>query len=122
MDSITCGTSGLGSIPIARSRNPVDAVGFTGFHPQERPIKSLVLDADGRGSLALGILDAAIRSLCSHLFDVFSSKWISSEQGTAFCAVGDDREQTIYAFVSCRLSRQASGMITTPAWRLVGKQ
>jgi hypothetical protein len=42
--------SAVGSIPIARSRNPVDGVGFTGFHPQERPIKSLVLDADGRGS------------------------------------------------------------------------
>src|SRR5258705_12269124 len=42
--------SDVGSIPIARSRNPVDAVGFTGFHSQERPIKSLVLDADGRGA------------------------------------------------------------------------
>jgi len=24
----------MGSIPIARSINPVDAVGFTGFHPR----------------------------------------------------------------------------------------
>ena len=117
--------SDVGSIPIARSRNPVDAVGFTGFHPQERPYK---IPRFGRRwtrvPLALDILDAAIGSLCSHLFGAFSSKWISSERagGTAFCAVSDDRKQTIYAFVSWRVARQASGMTTTPAWRLVGKR
>jgi hypothetical protein len=42
--------SNVVSIPIARSINPVDAVGFTGFHSQEHPIKFLVLDADERGS------------------------------------------------------------------------
>jgi hypothetical protein len=26
-------TSGVGSIPVARSINPIDAVGFTGFYP-----------------------------------------------------------------------------------------
>jgi hypothetical protein len=30
------------------SDRSVDAVGFTGFRPQKRPIKPLVLDADGR--------------------------------------------------------------------------
>jgi hypothetical protein len=38
----------VGSIPIARSINPVDAVGFTGFPPQNRPIKPSILDAVGR--------------------------------------------------------------------------
>ena len=37
--------SDVGSIPIARSINPVDAVGFTGFPPQIPPVKSTLLDA-----------------------------------------------------------------------------
>jgi para-nitrobenzyl esterase len=41
--------SDVGSIPIARSINPVDAVGFTGFHPPNLPIKCAILDAVGRG-------------------------------------------------------------------------
>jgi hypothetical protein len=36
-------------IPIARSINPVDAVGFTGFHSPNWRIKRAVLDAVGRG-------------------------------------------------------------------------
>ena len=39
----------LGSIPIARSINPVDAVGFTGFLPRKVPLKTTILDAVGRG-------------------------------------------------------------------------
>src|SRR4029077_4719620 len=42
--------SDVGSIPIARSINPVDAVGFTGIHPRHWPIKSPILDAVGRES------------------------------------------------------------------------
>src|SRR6266699_630651 len=42
--------SDVGSIPIARSINPVDAVGFTDFHPRNWPIKSGILDAVGRES------------------------------------------------------------------------
>ena len=41
--------SDVGSIPIARSINPVDAVEFTGFPPRKFPIKTRVLDAVGRG-------------------------------------------------------------------------
>jgi len=37
--------------------------------------------------------------------------WITSEQKTALCAVGDDRKQTIYAIVSWRVARH-SGPIT----------
>ena len=40
--------SDVGSIPIARSINPVDAVGFTGFSPQNFFLKPLILDAVGR--------------------------------------------------------------------------
>jgi hypothetical protein len=40
--------SDVGSIPIARSINPVDAVGFTGFPPSNWPINYRFLDADGR--------------------------------------------------------------------------
>jgi hypothetical protein len=40
--------SNVGSIPIARSINPVDAVGFTGFPPQKPPLNSPILDAVGR--------------------------------------------------------------------------
>jgi hypothetical protein len=43
--------SDAGSIPIGRSRNPVDAVGFTGFPPRNRPPKLAILDAVGRGIL-----------------------------------------------------------------------
>jgi len=57
----TSQASDVGSIPIARSINPVDAVGFTGFHPQNRPIKSAILDAVGRGFSGLRIqLDATL--------------------------------------------------------------
>ena len=38
----------MGSIPIARSRNPVDAVGFTGFPLRKSPLKPIILDAVGR--------------------------------------------------------------------------
>jgi hypothetical protein len=41
--------SDVGSIPIARSINPVDAVEFTGFPPPKFPTKTRVLDAVGRG-------------------------------------------------------------------------
>src|SRR6266480_8002666 len=41
--------SDVGSIPIARSINPVDAVGFTGFHTSKWFIKLRFLDAVGRG-------------------------------------------------------------------------
>ncbi|MGB7461503.1 MAG: hypothetical protein WBW14_01285, partial [Candidatus Acidiferrum sp.] len=44
--------SDVGSIPIARSINPVDAVGFTGFSPQNFFLKPLILDAVGRELLA----------------------------------------------------------------------
>jgi hypothetical protein len=40
--------SDVGSIPIARPINPVDAVGFTGFPSLKRSIKCCILDADGR--------------------------------------------------------------------------
>jgi hypothetical protein len=40
--------SDVGSIPIARSRNPVDAVGLTGFPVLISPIISWVLDVVGR--------------------------------------------------------------------------
>jgi hypothetical protein len=39
----------VGSIPIARSINPIDAVEFTGFLPPKFPIRTRVLDAVGRG-------------------------------------------------------------------------
>jgi hypothetical protein len=39
--------SDMGSIPIARSINPVDAVEFTGFLHPKFPIKTRVLDAVG---------------------------------------------------------------------------
>jgi len=42
-------SSDVGSIPIARSGNPVDAVGFTGFLHPKLPLKTRVLDAVGRG-------------------------------------------------------------------------
>ena len=42
-------SSDVGSIPIARSGNPVDAVGFTGFLHPKFPLKTRVLDAVGRG-------------------------------------------------------------------------
>ena len=42
-------TSDVGSIPIARSINPVDAVGFTGFPSRKLPLKPMILDAVGRG-------------------------------------------------------------------------
>jgi hypothetical protein len=45
--------SDVGSIPIARSINPVDAVGFTGFHSLNWPIKCAILDAVGRGFASL---------------------------------------------------------------------
>ena len=45
---LTSQTSDVGSIPIARSRNPVDAVGFTGFPPQKSPLIFPILDAVGR--------------------------------------------------------------------------
>jgi hypothetical protein len=38
----------VGSIPIARSISPVDAVGFTGLPPQNYAIKRPILDAVGR--------------------------------------------------------------------------
>jgi hypothetical protein len=38
----------VGSIPIARSRKPVDAVGLTDFPALDRPEKHSVLDAVGR--------------------------------------------------------------------------
>jgi hypothetical protein len=41
-------SSDVDSIPIARSINPVDAVGFTGFPPRKFPIESRVLDVVGR--------------------------------------------------------------------------
>ena len=45
----------VGSIPIARSINPVDAVEFTGFPPQKTRMNSRVLDAVGREiGLAVG--------------------------------------------------------------------
>jgi hypothetical protein len=40
--------SDVGSILIARSINPVDAVGFTGFPPADSPLKRAILDAVGR--------------------------------------------------------------------------
>ncbi len=40
--------SDVGSIPIARSINPVDAVGFTGFLPRKFFLKPTILDAVGR--------------------------------------------------------------------------
>jgi hypothetical protein len=46
-------TSDVGSIPIARSITPVDAVGFTGFDPRNWPIKCAILDAVGRGFASL---------------------------------------------------------------------
>ena len=38
----------MGSIPIARSINPVDAVGLTGFPPPKWTPNSSILDAVGR--------------------------------------------------------------------------
>src|SRR5712664_4402989 len=43
--------SDVGSIPIARSISPVDAVGFTGFPPRNYPLKRTILDAVGREML-----------------------------------------------------------------------
>jgi hypothetical protein len=40
--------SDMGSIPIARSINPVDAVGFTGFPPLKVLSNCPILDAVGR--------------------------------------------------------------------------
>jgi hypothetical protein len=40
--------SDVGSIPIARSINPVDAVGFTGFPPLKVTSNCSILDAVGR--------------------------------------------------------------------------
>jgi hypothetical protein len=40
--------SDVGSIPIARSIDPVDVVGFTGFPPSKVPLNSSFLDAVGR--------------------------------------------------------------------------
>ena len=39
---------GCNSIPIARSINPVDAVGLTGFLSLETTSKCWILDVDGR--------------------------------------------------------------------------
>jgi hypothetical protein len=49
----------MGSIPIACSINPVDAVEFTGFLPPKFTIKTRVLDAVIPS--AAGISDATIR-------------------------------------------------------------
>ena len=42
--------SDVGSIPIARSIKPVDAVGFTDFPAINRASNSFILDAVGRGA------------------------------------------------------------------------
>jgi hypothetical protein len=49
-DSTGLSELAIGSIPIARSINPVDAVGFTGFPPLNSPIKTSILDAVGHGA------------------------------------------------------------------------
>jgi len=41
----------VGSIPIARFRKPVDAVGLTDFPSLNRPVNRYVLDAIGRSSV-----------------------------------------------------------------------
>jgi hypothetical protein len=46
-------TSDVRSIPIARSINPVDAVGLTGFSRRKFSPKRLILDAVGRASAAM---------------------------------------------------------------------
>jgi hypothetical protein len=50
----------VGSIPIARSINPVDAVEFTGFPPPKIPIKTFGRTWT-RIPAATGILDATIQ-------------------------------------------------------------
>jgi len=51
----------LGSIPIAPSRNPDDAVGFTGFPPPRFPLETLSFGRSWtRISVAPGVLDATI--------------------------------------------------------------
>jgi hypothetical protein len=45
VDSITCGTSGLGSIPIARSINAGDAVGLIGFYFRLAASRCAILEA-----------------------------------------------------------------------------
>src|SRR5229473_2457019 len=72
-DSQTSQALGLGSIPIARSIKPVDAVGFTGFHSRNWRIKYAVLDAVGRGVFRSYFVrsDGSGGPLCtvrSHLF------------------------------------------------------
>jgi hypothetical protein len=39
----------VGSIPIARSITPADAVGIAGFHHRNQLIKRAIADAVGRG-------------------------------------------------------------------------
>ncbi len=57
-------TADVGSIPIPRFINPVDAVESTGFLPPKFPIETHVLDAVGRGfRAATGDLDATIRGV-----------------------------------------------------------
>ena len=50
--------SDVGSIPIARSITPVDAVGLTGFPPRIWPLRRPILDAVGR-DLGQGFLCCA---------------------------------------------------------------
>jgi hypothetical protein len=44
---------GMGSIPIARSKKPVDAVGLTDFPAPNCPVNCYVLDAVGRAAARL---------------------------------------------------------------------
>jgi hypothetical protein len=67
--------SDVGSIPIARSINPVDAVEFTFFLHPNFPIKTRVwtqLDAD---SGRRGILDATILQFFTSPITAFARTW-----------------------------------------------
>jgi hypothetical protein len=75
--------SDVGSIPIARSITPVDAVGFTGFQLPRIAIKTGVLDADGRDFRLLrafwtrDFASVCIRFAIGYSADVTSKIWTS---------------------------------------------
>jgi hypothetical protein len=66
--------SDVGSIPIARSINPVDAVGFTGFLHPKFPIKTRVLDAAGRGFRPPAGISDATNSGIFHLISDYVNR------------------------------------------------
>jgi hypothetical protein len=61
--------------------------------------------------LAAGAMIASYKPTYRYLPIRMSQSVITSEQGTAFCVVGDDRKQTTYAFVSRRVADNTSRIV-----------